>query len=105
LHLAQDFYVKAGKTKNTIEVSVDIINLTNLLDKNWGAYQTSYNGGNSGTISLLSYKGIDATTGRPTYSFPYFDKANLIPVTRSFVNDNSQLSRYQAQIGLRYIFN
>jgi hypothetical protein len=105
LHLAQDFYIITGKTKNTLEVSVDIINFGNLLDNNWGLYQTSFNGFSSGTTTVLSYKGIDPATGRATYSFPYLDKANLIPVTKSFINNTSQLSRYQAQIGLRYIFN
>ncbi|HEY0245353.1 MAG TPA: TonB-dependent receptor [Mucilaginibacter sp.] len=105
LHLAQDFYVQAGKTKNTIQVSVDIINFGNLLDKNWGLYQTSFNGFTSGTTTVLTYKGQDPTTGRPTYSFPYLDKNNLIPVTKSFINNTSQLSRYQAQIGIRYTFN
>ena len=105
LHLAQDFFVKSGNVKNTIVVSVDIINFGNLLDKNWGIYQDSYNGFNSGSTTLLSYKGIDPATGHAEYSFPYLDKTNLIPVTKSFTNDTSQESRYQAQVGIRYIFN
>jgi hypothetical protein len=105
LHLAQDFFVKAGKVKNTIEISVDIINFGNLINRNWGLYQNSFNGFASGSTTVLSYKGIDPATGRAMYSFPYLDKNNLIPVTKSFINDSSQASRYQAQIGLRYIFN
>jgi hypothetical protein len=103
-HFAQDFFVKTGKTRNTIEVSIDIINVGNLLDKNWGIYQDSFNGFNSGTTTVLKYQGTDAT-GRAQYSFPYLDKTNLIPVTKSFINDVSQISRFQAQVGLRYIFN
>jgi hypothetical protein len=105
LHLAQDFYVQSGKTKNAIQVSVDIINFGNLLNKNWGTYQTSFNGFSSGTTTVLTYKGLDQATGKPTYSFPYQDKTNLIPVTKSFINGTSQASRYQAQIGVRYTFN
>ena len=105
LHLAQDFFVQTGKTKNTIEVSVDIINFGNLLNKNWGLYQDSYSGFNNGGTTVLKYQGIDPATGHATYSFPYYDKTNLIPVTKSFVYDTSQESRYQAQIGIRYIFN
>jgi len=104
-HAAQDFFVKVGKTRNTIEISIDIINVGNLLDKNWGLYQDSFNGFSSGSTTVLSYKGIDAVTGHATYSFPYLDKTNLIPVAKSFIYDTSQLSRYQAQIGVRYIFN
>lgn len=105
LHLAQDFFVKSGNVKNTIEVSIDIINFGNLLDKNWGLYQDSFNGFSSGSTTVLSYKGIDPSTGHATYSFPYLDKTNLIPVTKSFVYDTGQESRFQAQVGLRYIFN
>jgi len=105
LHLAQDFFVKSGKVKNTIEISVDIINFGNLIDRNWGLYQDSFNGFNSGSTTVLKYQGIDATTGQAKYSFPYLDKTNLIPVTKSFIYDTSQLSRYQAQVGIRYIFN
>jgi hypothetical protein len=105
LHLAQDFFIKSGKMKNTIEVSVDIINVGNLINSNWGLYQNSFNGFNSGNTNVLTYKGIDPATGHATYSFPYLDKTNQIPVTKSFILDNSQLSRYQAQVGIRYIFN
>jgi hypothetical protein len=101
----QDFYVQVGKTKNTIEISLDIINVGNLLDKNWGLYENSFNGFASGNTTVLSYKGIDPVTGHATYSFPYLNKTTLTPVTSSFINDTSQLSRWQAQLGLRYIFN
>ena len=98
----QDFYLVAGKTKNTLEVSIDIINVGNLVDKNWGLYQDSFTGVNTGSTTILKYEGLDKTTGRPTYSFPLFNGA---PVTKSFIYDTSQLSRYQCQVGLRYIFN
>ncbi|MDN3579714.1 TonB-dependent receptor [Mucilaginibacter flavus] len=105
LHFAQDFFVQAGKTKNTLEFTFDVINFTNLLNRNWGLYQTSYSGFNNGATTVLRYAGLDATTGRPTYSFPYLDANNQIPVTKSFQNDISILSRFQAQIGVRYTFN
>jgi hypothetical protein len=34
---------------------------------------------------VLKYQSIDAATGHATYSFPYLDKNNLIPVTKSFI--------------------
>jgi hypothetical protein len=104
-HAAQDFFVNVGKSKNTIEISIDIINVGNFINRNWGLYYDSFNGFNSGSTSVLSYKGIDAATGHATYSFPYLNAANQIPVTKSFIYDTSQLSRYQAQVGIRYIFN
>jgi hypothetical protein len=105
LHFAQDFFIKSGKVKNTLEFTMDIINFGNLLNHDWGLYQNSFTGANGGSVGVLKYQGIDVATGHATYSFPYLDKNNLIPVTRSFINDFSQVSRYQCQIGLRYIFN
>ncbi len=103
--VVQDFYIQAGKTKNTLEISFDIINVGNLLNKNWGLYQNSFNGFASGSTTVLKYEGLDATTGRPTYAFPLLNVAKGTPVTQSFIDDSSQLSRWQAQLGLRYIFN
>lgn len=97
----QDFYIITGKTKNTLEVSIDIINVGNLLNKNWGLYQNTFTGVNSGNVAILKYVGPNSS-GAPTYSFPFF---NGSAPTKSFINDSSQLSRYQCQIGLRYIFN
>lgn len=105
LHFAQDFMIQAGKTKNTLEFTFDVINFTNLLNRNWGLYQTSYSGFNNGATTVLRYMSKDATTGRAQYSFPYLDANNAIPVTKSFINDISTFSRFQAQIGVRYIFN
>ncbi|WP_114940509.1 TonB-dependent receptor [Mucilaginibacter endophyticus] len=105
LHFAQDFMIQAGKTKNTLEFTFDVINFTNLLNRNWGLYQTSYSGFNNGATTVLRYMSKDATTGKAQYSFPYLDANNAIPVTKSFQNDISTFSRFQAQIGVRYIFN
>jgi hypothetical protein len=105
LHLAQDFFVKSGKVKNTIEVTLDVINVGNLLNRNWGLYQTSFNGFNSGSVALLKYIKQDPASNRATYSFPYLDATSSTPVTNSYKTDLSQLSRWQAQLGLRYIFN
>jgi hypothetical protein len=108
LHFAQDFFVQAGKTKNTIEVTFDVINFTNLLNRNWGNQQISYSGFNNGGTTVLRYMGTqknaDGST-QATYSFPYLDANNQIPVTSSYKTDVSQFSRFQAQIGVRYIFN
>ena len=105
LHFAQDFYIKAGKVKNTLEFTFDVINVGNLLNRDWGQYYTSFSGFNNGASTVLAYKGLDAATGRPTYSFPYADATNLVPLVNSYKTDITQLSRWQGQIGIRYIFN
>jgi Carboxypeptidase regulatory-like domain len=106
LNLTQDFFIMAGKVKHTLEFTFNVINLGNLLDKNWGTYQVSAISGNTGGgVNLLVYKGIDNGTNRPTYAFPYLDATNQIPVTSLYKSDASLNSRWQAQFGVRYNFN
>lgn len=106
LHIAQDFFVGPKGKRNTLQFTLDIINLGNMLNSDWGLYQTpniplsTYN-----TAVLLAYKGLDAVSGKATYSFPYQDKANLTPYTTTYKNITDQISRWQAQFGVRYIFN
>lgn len=109
-NISQDFYIKSGKYKNTLRFEFNIINVGNFLDKNWGLSQVSaINGnstaisGNNGSVPVLIYKGI--VSGRATYSFPLLDATNNIPITTSYKYDSSQFSRWQAQFGVRYIFN
>ncbi|OJW18042.1 MULTISPECIES: TonB-dependent receptor [unclassified Mucilaginibacter] len=98
-NFTQDLYQTTGKIKNTLQFEFNIINLGNFLNAAWGNFKFV------NRTTLLTYKGIDPATGRPTYSFPYFDNTNQVPLTNSFGNGVSQLSRWQAQFGLRYIFN
>ncbi|NCD71668.1 TonB-dependent receptor [Mucilaginibacter agri] len=106
MNVTQDFYVKVGKSRNTIRLTMDIINVGNFLNRNWGTYQvSSITGGSTGNVAILRYVGTDATTGRAQYTLPYLDAANQIPPTTSYKNDTSILSRWQMQFGVRYIFN
>lgn len=105
LHLAQDFFVMAGKKRNTIEVTFDIINFGNMLNRAWGQYYTSFTGFNNGSSTVLKYMGTKDANGKLNYTFPYADNGNQIPLSSSFKTDPSIFSRWQAQVGLRYIFN
>lgn len=82
----QDF--KLGN-KNTIQVSLDILNIGNLVSSNWGVRQFPTNTQPVGVT-------VDGA-GNPTYSFDSL-------LTNTFTNDSGLLSRWQMQFGLRYIF-
>lgn len=98
-NFTQDIFQTSGKVKNTLRFEFNMINLGNFLYRNWGNYKFVNRN------LLLTYKGIEAATGKPTYSFPYFDTNNQVPLTTTFGNGVSQVSRWQAQFGLRYLFN
>ena len=95
LKILQDFSVNFGKKKHTLQASFDIFNFTNLINKNWGVRQFAPN---FGEIELL-----ETETGGPDPVFSF----NPDVVENLFQIDDSgiQSSRWQMQIGLRYIFN
>ncbi|NBY24550.1 MAG: TonB-dependent receptor [Chitinophagaceae bacterium] len=103
LNFTQDVMQKVGKTNHTIRFSLDIFNFGNLLNKNWGIYRIP-----TRAAGLLNFKRIETVglnTGKPVFSFPYLDAANQIPLTNTFQNSTSQASRWQIQVGVRYLFN
>lgn len=104
LNITQDFYFKSGKNKNTLRLSFDMINLGNFINKYWGVAQTFRN------TSFLRYEGLvtaatDPNVGKPRYSFLYQNAANQIPFVNSYQDNTNILSRWQGQLGVRYLFN
>lgn len=104
LNITQDFYIKSGKSKHTLRVTFDILNVGNLVNKNWGIAKNFIN------TSFLKYEGLvtDQTSpdyGKPRYSFLYQDAGKQVPYTTSYQNNTSIFSRWQGQIGIRYLFN
>jgi len=108
LNFTQDFMLHTGKRTNTLRFTADIYNFGNLINKNWGIFRTTSRSlGSGNNYSLLNFKGIissGADAGKPSFSFPYLDATNQIPLTSSFQNSTSQSSRFQIQLGIRYIF-
>ncbi len=106
LNITEDIYFMTGKgakeDKHTLRLSFDLINAGNFLNKNWGLYKTT------NLTNFLKYEGLATTgtnAGKPMYSFQYLDAANQIPLTSTFKDYAGLLSRWQAQIGIRYLFN
>ncbi|MVN23128.1 TonB-dependent receptor [Mucilaginibacter arboris] len=95
---AQDFNF-GTKHKQTITFTYDIINLTALLNKNWGHYYFSPNTFNStssvGLSKATTPTYATAATTYPTYTF----KDPGVPYAV-----DPFLSRWQMQFGLRYSF-
>jgi len=96
LHIAQDFGFRTRATHHTITLSMDVINLTNLLNKDWGWVYFSSNTYNSTeSIGLLPYTPARYSGGYPIYTFSDPGK----PYSVDQFN-----SRYQIQLGVRYSF-
>jgi len=90
LRILQDYIVNK-KNKQTLQLSLDFVNLGNLISSNWGIrkYATT-----SGYYQPLS---VSYNNNAPVYRF---DPS----LTSTFVDSPDLPSRWQLQIGLRYIF-
>ncbi len=91
MKLMQDYNFKISsqsKKTNTIQLSVDVLNVGNLINSDWGLVQVPTN---------VQPIGVNVTAGVPTYTFNGTQ-------TKTFNYDSSLASRWQAQFGIRYIF-
>ena len=70
-----------------------------MLNKAWGTYFIPT------TTTPLKFAKIDTDGKTPVYSFPYLDGVNKVPYTSAYKADPSLASRWQLQIGVRYLFN
>ena len=97
LRVAQDFYMNVGKNVHTLQISFDIFNFANLLNNDWGTKRYISNN----AYQLIKFKGFedDGTTPKFNYTGPT-DVDDVYSIDDSGVFS----SRWQAQIGIRYIF-
>jgi hypothetical protein len=100
MNVTQDFSVKTGKAdRHTLRLSLDILNVGNLLNKYWGIVKSPT------VTNFLRFEGLAADGKTPSYSFTLQDATNLIPYVNSVSNSVSIASRWQMQFGIRYLFN
>jgi hypothetical protein len=90
LRILQDLIV-SNKNKQTLQFSVDVINLGNLINSKWGVVEYATTAGYFQPLSV-SYN-----SNSPTYQF---DPS----LTKTFTVSPDLQSRWQVQLGLRYIF-
>jgi len=88
--ILQDYNFKVGAAKktHTIQLSLDVLNLGNLLNSDWGLIQQP---------NSVQPIGVSVVNKVPTYTFNGDQ-------TKTFSYDASLASRWQAQFGIRYIF-
>jgi hypothetical protein len=103
LKILQEFKFKNENTTNRLQLSVDIMNVGNLLNKDWGRQYFASNQ----QFSLIDFKGLENLgtssavnySSKPTFTYTGSSLVNGKPYS---VSDFS--SRWRAQIGLRFIF-
>ncbi len=96
--LLQDFTLYTGGKSHELQLTFDIFNFTNLLNRDWGrrAFVSS-------NFQLIDFEGYDSSAEEdfvPTFTF-----GGVRDNDPSFTDDSGiQSSRWQMQVGLRYTF-
>ena len=98
LRLAQNFSIRTGSTKHTLQITLDFLNFGNLLNSEWGVEKNMFNS-NQGRI--LTYEGVDGNNV-PSFSMVTDDDGNYLTETYSTYYNYYQC--WQLQIGARYFF-
>jgi len=88
----QDFAFLLGGMRHTFQLSVDILNVPNMLSSEWGVRKIA----SSAATTPLQLVDFDAN-GEPTFNYKG-------TATTTYVDDPGTSSRWQMQIGLRYFF-
>jgi hypothetical protein len=97
LRILQDFAF-GGITRHNFQLSVDVLNVGNLISSKWGVRKTASSAATSPLRLVTDADGV-----------PQFD-ANGAPVlnftgpAETFIDDPGLFSRWRAQLGLRYFF-
>lgn len=101
--VAREFNVRVGQSNNSLELSLDILNVGNLLNTKWGVMKNMASSNNGG---ILRYERTD-TDGYPVFSMPTvrLSDAETGYPTETFSTVFSPDQTWRMQVGVRYKFN
>ena len=91
LRILQDIGFLVGRSASKLQLSLDVLNVANLLNSDWGVRQVA-NPAATSPLTLVEFN----EDGEPVFDFTG-------PAT-TYVDDPSEFSRWRAQVGLRYTF-
>jgi len=97
LAIRHDFGLSLGNNTHRLQLSFDIFNLANLIDSSLGVRYTVP--GDFNNYELLNFEGFDVDGTTPLYTFREDQVGNDTYDISNFA------SRWQARVGVRYIFN
>jgi outer membrane receptor protein involved in Fe transport len=100
MKVLQDVFTNLGKNKNTIQFSLDIFNVGNLLNPSWGKVKTI----NASSILIPQNQNSLVPGGTVIPTFRLQTSQGQL-VTRTFRDVLGTASTYYMQFGLRYLFN
>ncbi|TCN63918.1 TonB-dependent receptor [Acetobacteroides hydrogenigenes] len=99
--LLQDVFTNIGKRRHSLQVSLDLLNVGNLINKDWGVRQTQ----SIGSYDFTLLKSTVGTDNKPTFQMNTItvDGKPQLP-TSTYKDVRSTSSTWGALIGVRYTF-
>ena len=91
LRILQDYALSLGETSHKIQLSLDILNVANLINSDWGVRKVA----TVAETSPIRFNGYD-NNGNP--------ELNFTGPAETYINSPDLFSRWQVQVGLRYYF-
>jgi len=101
-NMSQDFkfYQNNGEL-HTLRVSLDVFNVLNLFNKNWGVQQTTVLGNQQYQFLNVTQAPSSTNNYTPGFTMPLVNKAVL---GKTFQDNLGTSSRWQIQLGVKYFF-
>ena len=98
LRITEDFSFKAGKTEHHFQLSLDFMNIGNMINSKWGVMK---NASSSNGCRILKDEGMDDNK-TPIFSMY---KINGEYPTETYSYNRIYTECWKMQVGIRYIFN
>jgi hypothetical protein len=92
MRVLQDIAISRGTTRHAFQVSLDVLNVPNLLNSSWGVRKVASASATS-PLTLVDFN----SAGAPRFNFT--------GPTQTYVDDPGLFSRWRAQLGVRYMIN
>ena len=92
LRILQDYALSLGETSHKVQFSLDILNVANLINSDWGVRKVA----TVSATSPLRFTGNFDDSGNPELDF--------VGPAETYIDDPGLFSRWQIQAGLRYFF-
>lgn len=98
--ISQEFFVTAGSNRNTLQLRADILNVGNLINRDWGVGNQVINS------RPLAFAGLDAE-GVPTFRMQTTGSGDSLKLIDSTYQKSANIATdvYRIQLGIRYTFN
>jgi hypothetical protein len=98
--IMQEFFVKVKGKRNSIQVSLDVLNVANLINHSWGI--ADFYNQSPILVPANSSSVVAGGTVKPTFRM---NPLNGDMIQKTYRDNISYSSTYSMQLGIRYIFN